>query len=420
MAHLTTNTISEAVKSAGRDKATNPRLQQCVNRLVDALHGLIQELKPTEAEMIKTVEFLTELGRKDQLQILADVLGLSALVDLLNYPKVGRATPTDVEGPYYREDAPFRKSPVTLYEGDEDDPLFIKGRITNHEGVPLPGAVLDVWQTNGRGLYEHQDPTQSQYNFRRRFATDAQGNYEFQTVQPGPYQLPHGGALGTFLAQLGRHPWRSAHIHVKISKDGYAPLTTQLFFRGDPYLDSDAVFSVKEELILNPIRIEDPARLRERGLDRPYSEAEFNFGLWPKDLGQPAYRLAASPADLSKKQEGITVTRLYTGPDGESHFQDMDTPLTSKQTIGRLSEPIRATSIIFRETDGDYDYGWHHAPRRQYIINLEGEVEITVGDGTTRRFGTGDVILAEDQTGRGHISRAMNKRPRKSIFVTLD
>jgi uncharacterized cupin superfamily protein len=98
----------------------------------------------------------------------------------------------------------------------------------------------------------------------------------------------------------------------------------------------------------------------------------------------------------------------------------MDTPLTSKQTIGRLSEPIRATSIIFRETDGDYDYGWHHAPRRQYIINLEGEVEITVGDGTTRRFGTGDVILAEDQTGRGHISRAMNKRPRKSIFVTLD
>lgn len=114
------------------------------------------------------------------------------------------------------------------------------------------------------------------------------------------------------------------------------------------------------------------------------------------------------------------ITRLYTGPDGEAHFEDMDVPLADSGPIGQLSARIPATGIIFRETGSDYDYDWHNAPQRQYIIMLEGEVEIEIGDGTRRRFGPGDILLAEDTTGRGHRSRTINNQPRRSLFITLD
>ncbi len=116
----------------------------------------------------------------------------------------------------------------------------------------------------------------------------------------------------------------------------------------------------------------------------------------------------------------MKITRLYTGGDGESHFEDIEIALEDAGDIGALSELEEATGIIFRETGPDYDYDWHNAPRRQYIIMLEGAVDVEIGDGTVRRFGTGDVLLAEDTTGRGHISRAVDNQPRKSVFVTLD
>ena len=114
------------------------------------------------------------------------------------------------------------------------------------------------------------------------------------------------------------------------------------------------------------------------------------------------------------------ITRLYTGSDGESHFEDMKVPLEDRGGRGRMSELMKATGAIFRETDGDYNLDWHTAPRRQLVVNLKGEVEIEIGDGTKRRFGPGDIFLAEDTTGRGHISRAVNNQPREMIFVTLD
>ena len=114
------------------------------------------------------------------------------------------------------------------------------------------------------------------------------------------------------------------------------------------------------------------------------------------------------------------VTRLYTGLDGESHFEDIEVPVEDTVGIIRHSEVFRATRIIFRETDGDYQYSWHNAPRRQYIITLEGEGEIEIGDGTKRRFEPGDILLAEDTTGRGHISRVINNKPRKVAVVTLE
>ena len=116
----------------------------------------------------------------------------------------------------------------------------------------------------------------------------------------------------------------------------------------------------------------------------------------------------------------MKVTRLYTGADGESHFQDIDISVDGGTSSERMSKLMNATGIIFRETSGAYDLAWHNAPRRQFVINLEGSVEIMVGDGTTRILGPGAILLAEDTTGHGHISRAVNNQPRKSIFVTLD
>ena len=115
----------------------------------------------------------------------------------------------------------------------------------------------------------------------------------------------------------------------------------------------------------------------------------------------------------------MKITRLYTGKDNASHFEDIDIPLEDHGDIGMLSALLPAAGVILRETAGDYHYGWHKAPQRQFVIMLEGEVEIEVGDGTRRCFGPGDILLAEDITGQGHISRAVAGRPRKSIFVTL-
>jgi hypothetical protein len=124
---------------------------------------------------------------------------------------------------------------------------------------------------------------------------------------------------------------------------------------------------------------------------------------------------------LRRRSFALLATRIYSGCDGESHFEDVEVPLHDRGAIGRLSDLEAATGVVFRVTKSDYDYGWHNAPRRQYVVMLSGgRVEIEIGDGTTRRFGPGDILLAEDLTGRGHISRAIDAAPRVSLFVTLD
>ena len=126
--------------------------------------------------------------------------------------------------------------------------------------------------------------------------------------------------------------------------------------------------------------------------------------------------------EISADQKGgnMTVVRLYTGPDSKSHFEDIQIPLKDAGKVGFISERYKATGVVFRETTGDYNYDFHPAPRRQYVVNLEGEVEIEVGDGTRRILRAGDILLAEDTTGQGHISRAVAGKPRKSLFITLD
>lgn len=115
----------------------------------------------------------------------------------------------------------------------------------------------------------------------------------------------------------------------------------------------------------------------------------------------------------------MEYTRLYTGEDNQSHFEDCVMPVEQSPT-GRMSEKMSATGIIFRENDPSYNLDWHPAPARQFVIMLEGLVEIEVGSGEKRLFQPGDILLAEDTTGQGHRSRIPDGNPRRSIFVTLD
>lgn len=117
----------------------------------------------------------------------------------------------------------------------------------------------------------------------------------------------------------------------------------------------------------------------------------------------------------------MKITRIYTGDDGESHFEDIEVPLRDLGSgIGAISKLQDATGVVFRETAGDYDFDFHNAPRRQYVVNLDASVEIEVGDGSRRVLGPGSILLAEDTTGRGHRSRSVDGKPRRSLFVTLD
>ena len=119
-------------------------------------------------------------------------------------------------------------------------------------------------------------------------------------------------------------------------------------------------------------------------------------------------------------QRSMRVTRIYTGADQQSHFEDYAVEMDDQGLIGHLSARHAVTNLIFRHTDGDYDYSWHNAPQRQYIVILEGGLDVEIGDGSRRVFGAGDILLAEDLTGQGHISCAVDGQPRRSLFITID
>jgi hypothetical protein len=129
-------------------------------------------------------------------------------------------------------------------------------------------------------------------------------------------------------------------------------------------------------------------------------------------------RSSESAADTGSRF--MPIVRLYTGSDNRSHFEELKVPLADRGKVGFLSDPVQVKNIVFRETAGDYNYDFHPAPRRQYVVNLEGAVEIEIGDGTKRVVGAGEILLAEDTTGQGHISRAVAGKPRKSLFITLE
>jgi protocatechuate 3,4-dioxygenase beta subunit len=234
-------------------EAVSDRLNEVVPDMLAAIHGVLEKHRVTEDEWHAALAFLTEVGRADEFVLLSDVTRTSVLIDALSHAgDDSGATASDVEGPMYRDDPPWREKPARIYEryeGMKDgDVLFVRGTVTSTDGSPLPDAVVDVWQTGPNG-YDFWDPRQPENNFRGRMRVEDSGAYEFETMVPTPYTVPTVGPVGRYLEAVGQHPWRPAHIHFKVTAPEHQTLVTQVFFPDDPYLENDTIGAVKPALV---------------------------------------------------------------------------------------------------------------------------------------------------------------------------
>jgi protocatechuate 3,4-dioxygenase beta subunit len=264
----------------------NRRLKQIMTSLVKHAHGFVRETELTEAEWWTAIQFLTRTGhmcddRRQEFILLSDTLGVSMLVDAINHRFPAGATETTVLGPFYVKGAKILPHGANISRGTGGEPTFVSGRVRAVNGKPVAGAMLDVWQTAPNGMYDLQDPNQPDMNLRGRFRTDREGRFHFRTVKPVSYPIPHDGPVGKMLGQLGRHPYRPAHLHFIVTAKGYHPVTTHLFVKGDPYLGSDAVFGVKRSLIANYVKHTRAAERAKYGVKTPFYTLNYAFGLKP-------------------------------------------------------------------------------------------------------------------------------------------
>ncbi|MEU8972827.1 intradiol ring-cleavage dioxygenase [Streptomyces monashensis] len=265
--------------------AADPRLRELLGGLIRHLHDFVRETRLTQEEWERAVDFLTATGQtctdtRQEFILLSDVLGLSMLVDTVNGGRGPGATESTVLGPFHLTESPARRlgDGIDLVGGGE--PCVVRGRVRSQDGSPLPGAVLDVWQADAEGYYDVQQPdVQPAGNGRGLFTADAEGRFWFRTCVPAPYPIPTDGPVGTLLRATGRHSYRPAHIHFIATADGHSPVTTHIFVAGSDYLDSDAVFAVKQSLVQEFARIDDPALARELGVPNPFRQARFDLVL---------------------------------------------------------------------------------------------------------------------------------------------
>jgi hydroxyquinol 1,2-dioxygenase len=272
---------------ASMANAPNARLKQVMTSLITHLHAFVREVELTEEEWIKGIQFLTRTGQmcddnRQEFILLSDVLGVSMLVDAINHRLPDGATESTVTGPFYREGAPELPLGATISQDGRGEPTVYIGRVLSTTGSPIPGALLDVWETDENGLYEQQDPNQPDMNLRGKFRTDSEGRYFFIGIKPVSYSIPDDGPVGQLLRSLGRHPFRPAHTHLRISADGFTPVTTHLFVKGDPYLDSDAVFGTKDSLIVDFIRHTSSEEAARYHVTAPFYLVEYDFVLKPR------------------------------------------------------------------------------------------------------------------------------------------
>jgi protocatechuate 3,4-dioxygenase beta subunit len=263
MRDVTKDTITDAFigyLGAGTDE----RLRFLLTTLVGHIHDFVKETELTHDEWQKALELLYRAGEisdpeRNEFVLFSDVLGLSSLVDIVNSSPDG--TPSSVLGPFHILGAPELPVGGDMKNRNEGDTVVVGGRVLTTDGQPIEGAEIEIWQTADNGLYSNQDAAQPDYNLRARMITDADGRYLFSTVRPAPYTVPDDGPVGELLHATGRHPWRPSHLHFIVTADGYRRLVTEVFPSDDPYLDEDAVFGVREQLVMTYRPESDPSTL---------------------------------------------------------------------------------------------------------------------------------------------------------------
>lgn len=248
------NSIASVLARINDDECT-PRFREIMTSLITHLHTFVKDVELTQEEWEIAIDFLTRTGQKcdnerQEWILVSDTLGVSMLVDAINNRRHGKATENTVLGPFHLAGAPELEmgSNISL-DGKGETCRFI-GRVLDVDGNPIEGARLDVWSDNSDGFYDVQQPgIQPKYNNRGIFTTGADGSYDFIGIKPVSYPVPVDGPAGEMLTGMGRHPNRPAHTHLIVTAPGYQKLVTHIFVGDDPYIDSDAVFGVKESLI---------------------------------------------------------------------------------------------------------------------------------------------------------------------------
>ncbi|WP_028935719.1 dioxygenase [Pseudonocardia spinosispora] len=282
MTHDAPSTFTKAVQ-ASFDTTADPRLRNLLRSLVGHLHAFAEETQLSIAEWEYAIDFLTETGKqctdtRQEFILLSDVLGVSSLVETINGQ--GAGTESTVLGPFHMTGSPERALGDSIDEMGGGRSCVVSGRVLGGDGEPLPGAVLDVWQCTEDGFYDVQQPdVQPAGNGRGLFTADEQGGFWFRTVVPSHYPIPTDGPVGRLLAASGRHPYRPAHIHFIVSAPGHREVTTHAFVAGSPYLDSDAVFAVKDSLVVDFAETTDEQEAATFGVPAPFRHARLDLVL---------------------------------------------------------------------------------------------------------------------------------------------
>jgi catechol 1,2-dioxygenase len=265
------------------DNCKDERFKEIMAAAIKHLHAFVKEVELTQDEWAVAIDFLTKTGqkcddRRQEFILLSDTTGVSMLVDAINHRKPGGATENTVLGPFHVAGAPHRQMGDNICLDGKGEPMFMDGRVLDTEGKPIAGATLDIWHSNDDGFYDVQQPgIQPDFNLRGIFTTGADGRYWFRSIKPEYYPIPTDGPVGVMLKKMGRHPFRPAHVHVILTAPGYDTITTHIFVRGDRYLESDAVFGVKESLIEDFTQHDDPRRAAELGLGNPFWTITHDF-----------------------------------------------------------------------------------------------------------------------------------------------
>lgn len=268
------------------------RLQQVMSSLVRHLHAFAIEVGLTQDEWVEGIKTLTATGhitddKRQEFILWSDALGFSMLVDALEHDLPEGATESTVLGPFFVANSPLREYGDNIATQAAGDPTWVYGRVLSVDGQPIAGAELDVWQNGDNRLYAVQDPDAPEDHLRGRFKTRDDGSYAFIAVRPVPYTIPDDGPVGHMLASTGRHPWRPAHIHIIARAPGYRTLTTHVFDAASDYLDSDAVFAVKQSLLRTFVRRTDDEPEKPAGIVGDWYSVENDLVLAPGEPEEP-------------------------------------------------------------------------------------------------------------------------------------
>ncbi|KAM0720875.1 hypothetical protein Q7P37_003160 [Cladosporium fusiforme] len=252
---LTIDNITDNVKLIN-SQCPDPRLKYLLERLVQHLHDYARETRLSQHEWMTAIQFLTSVGQictdvRQEFILLSDILGLSLLVDSIDHPKPPASTEGTVLGPFHTHDAISEPNGTQIAHDPEGEPCLVVCTVKDTEGKPIEGVKIDIWETDSNGKYDVQYEGREQPDQRAVMHSDQEGVFWFKAIVPVPYPIPNDGPVGKLLKLLKRHCYRPSHMHFMMEKPGFDHLITALYLRGDPYETSDAVFGVKESLLID-------------------------------------------------------------------------------------------------------------------------------------------------------------------------